>query len=276
MRAMWALWRVAGSAAYLLVAAAAVVAVLLLTAHSIYPPLRIADVALIAVLSAVTVFGRFPLGLGPVAGSVGAGIVRLVGVVLAGLGAAVVIAGLGTGHTPAQRVGGMPLATVLLAVHLAAFLAVTRRGGELPARALLTSVGLGLPAAGLFAAAVPVLPPGLMKPLAYLLITGAAAAAGWLSRPVETGALAALLVVVTAGQSLYFAAAVLYQYGPDAWMPYAGPGPLTPQGQLEQNRAEAVDPYVALAMLSAVAATVLTGLALRGRLRGRAAAPAAA
>lgn len=37
-------------------------------------------------------------------------------------------------------------------------------------------------------------------------------------------------------------------------MPYAGPGPLTPQGQLEQNRAEAIDPYVGLLFLGAVAA----------------------
>ena len=52
-------------------------------------------------------------------------------------------------------------------------------------------------------------------------------------------------------------AAVLYYYGPDAWMPYAGPGPLTPQGQLEQNRAEAIDPYVGLLFLGSFAGVAL-------------------
>jgi hypothetical protein len=268
---MRALWRIAGLAAHLLAGAAAVVAVLLLTAPTPYPPLRVAFVALVAVLSAVTLVGRFPLGLGPVAGSVAAVTVRSVGIVLAGLGAAVVIAGLSQGDTPSQRAGtGVPLATVVLAAYLAAFLAVTRRDGELPPRTMLTSVGLGLLAVGLFAAAVPVLPPAPMIGLAYLLIVAAAGGAAWLSRPAETGALAALLVVVTAGQSLFFAASVLYHYGPDAWMPYAGPGPLTPQAQVEQNRAEAIDPYVGPLVLGAVAAIILTGLALRGRLRARA------
>lgn len=62
---------------------------------------------------------------------------------------------------------------------------------------------------------------------------------------------------------MFFAATVLYHYGPDAWMPYAGPGPLTAQAQVEQNRVEAIDPYVGLLLLGAVAATVLIGMALR-------------
>lgn len=68
------------------------------TAHAAYAPLRLALAALVAVLSAVTLFGRLPLGLGPVAGSVTARIVRMVGTTLAVVGAAGVVLGFGAHH----------------------------------------------------------------------------------------------------------------------------------------------------------------------------------
>ena len=40
------------------------------------------------------------------------------------------------------------------------------------------------------------------------------------------------------------------------------PRPLTPQGQLDQNRAEAIDPYIFLLFLGLIAATVLVGMAM--------------
>jgi hypothetical protein len=248
---------------------AAVVTILMATSHLAYPSLRRALVALVAVLSAVSLLGRFPLGLGPVAGSVAARLVRMVGTVLAGVGAAGVALGLAQGGFPSERAsGGVWIYAVVLAVNLAAFLAVTSRTSELPPRAMLTSVGLGLLAAALFAASVPVLPPGLIG-LALLLIAAAAFGAGRLARPAESRPLAGLLAAVTACQALFFAAAVLYQYGPDAWMPFAGPGPLTPQAQLEQNRAEAIDPYVGPLLLGTIAAGIVIGLALTTRLRTR-------
>ncbi len=134
--------------------------------------------------------------------------------------------GLAQGRSLSERAStGVPLYTVLLALYLAAFLAVTRHDVALPPRATLTSVGLGLLAAVLFAAAVPVLPPGLTS-LAFLLIGAAVVGAARLAGPAESRFLAGLLTTVTACQALFYAAAVLYQYGPDAWMPYAGPGPL--------------------------------------------------
>jgi hypothetical protein len=115
---------------------------------------------------------------------------------------------------------------------------------------------------------VPVLPPGPVG-LALLLIAAAAVGAGWLTRPVESRVVAGLFAAVTACEALFFAAAVLYRYGPDAWMPYAGPGPLTPQAQLEQNRVEAIDPYVGPLLIGAIAAGILVGTALTARLRTR-------
>lgn len=196
-------------------------------------------------------------------------IVRMVGVVLAGAGVVTMVLGLTRSDSPGQQdAGGVPLAVVVVfAVYLAAFLAVTRRDGGLPPRALLIGVGLGLLPAALFAAAVPLLWPALVWWWGFVLIVAAAVGSGWLIRSGETGVRTALLATVTACQTVFFAAAVLYHNGPDAWMPYAGPGPLTLQGQLEQNRAEAIDPYVALLFLGAVAAAGLTLQAVTERRR---------
>jgi hypothetical protein len=273
---MRSVWKVASLAGHLFLIVAAMVAVVVATSHVAYPPLRQALVALVTVLSAVSLLGRLPLGLGPVAGSVAARTVRSVGTVLAGVGATGVVLGLAQGGSPSERAStGVPLYMIVLAVYLTAFLAVTKPDSGIAPRAMLTSVGLGLFAAVLFTAAVPVLPPGLVA-LAFLLIGSAAAGAARLTGPAESRFLAGLLAAVTGCQALFFAAAVLYHFGPDAWMPYAGPGPLTPESQLEQNRAEAIDPYVGPLLLGAVAASILIGMVLTARVRARtAAAPTA-
>ncbi|MCU7730496.1 hypothetical protein ODJ79_42845 [Actinoplanes sp. KI2] len=240
--------------------------------------------------------------------SAAAWLVRLAGAVLAGGCAA--IAGVGLvqgGDTFVRSASGLPLYAAVLAAYLGAFLVVTRRDSGLPPRAALTSVGFGLLAGGLFAAAVPVLPP-VAALLAFLLIAAAAGGAAWRARPdegraaaarpdegraaaarpdegraaaagaaaarmgtEETRAIAALFGIVVACQAVFLAAAVLYYYGPDSWMPYAGPGPLTPQAQLEQNRAEAIDPYVGPLFIGLIAAIVLIGRAVTARRRARAA-----
>jgi hypothetical protein len=271
---MGIVWKATSVTGHVLLVVAAVVAAQAATSHLTYPPLRHAMVTLVAVLSAISLFGRLPFGLGPVAGSFAARATRMVGTVLAGIGAAGAIFGFVTGGLPTQRASGGVQCTVMLALYLAAFLAATRRDIALAPRVLLTSVGLGLFAAALFAAAVPVLPAGLIA-VAFLLIGAAVVAAARLA-PDDNRFLAGLLAVVTACQALFYAAAVLYHYGPDAWMPYAGPGPLTPQGQLEQNRAEAIDPYIGLAYLGALAAVILIGTVLTARLRTQAEASRAA
>ena len=261
--------RVAGAAGHLLFVAAAVTAVLAATSHLAYAPLRQAMVTLVAVLAAVSLLGRFPVGLGPVARSLAARLVRVVGTVLAAVGAAGVVLGVALGGSPTERASaGVPILTVVLVLYLLAFLAATARDTALAPRAMLGGVGIGVLAAALFAVAVPVLPPGLVA-LALLLIAGAGAGASWLARRAG-GFLAGLLAVVTASQALFYVAAVLYQYGPDAWMPYAGPGPLTPEGQLEQNRAEAIDQYVGVLLIGVLAAGGMVAAVVTARLRARA------
>ena len=126
VRRMRAVWRVAGIGIHLLLIAAALVAVVVWTSQLASPPaLRVAAVVLVAVLSMVTVFGRLQLGFGPAAGSAAAWIVRLVAVVLAGVGVAEMILGFVAGGSPSeQHSNGFPLAAVVLAVYLTAFLAV--------------------------------------------------------------------------------------------------------------------------------------------------------
>lgn len=273
---MRSIGRIASFGGHLLLVAAAVVAALQATSDVAYPPLRQALVTLVAVLSAVSLVGRIPFGLGPVAGSVTARAVRGTGTVLAGVGAVGVILGYGQSGNPQEEASvGVPAYIVVLAIYLAGCLAATKRDSGLQPRQMLAGLVFGLLAAGLFAAAVPVLPPGLIG-VAYLLIGAAVAITARLTGPAESRILAALFAAATACQALFFAAAVLYQWGPDAWMPYAGPGPLTPEDQLEQNRAEAIDPYVGVLLLGALAALLLTVVVLTARMRARTQAVATA
>ncbi|NUR70572.1 MAG: hypothetical protein HOU81_07110 [Hamadaea sp.] len=252
-------------AGHLLLVVAGIVAVLVTTSDLAYPALRHALVALVAALCVVSVLGRFRRGWGPVSGTMAARLVRAVGTALAGLGAVGVILGFAQGGFPSDRAsGGVRIYTVVLVVNLAAVLAATSRDSGLTPRAMVSSVGFGLIAAAMFAAAVPTLPPGLVG-LGVLLVAGAGVGAGLFARPAEGRLVPGLLAMVTACQAVYFVAAVLYRYGPDAWMPYAGPGPLTPEGQLDQNRAEAIDPYGVLLLLGLIAAMIVVGAVMAAR-----------
>src|SRR2546423_13143059 len=145
VRRMRAVWRVAGIGIHLLLIAAALVAVVVWTSQLASPPaLRVAAVVLVAVLSMVTAFGRLQLGFGPAAGSAAAWIVRLVAVVLAGVGVAEMILGFVAGGSPSeQHSNGFPLAAVVLAGFLLGVPGVSRpRGGASP-RGAFARVGPG-------------------------------------------------------------------------------------------------------------------------------------
>jgi hypothetical protein len=256
-------WRVADAAIHLVLFAVAAAAMLWITTRVEDLTTRVALLSFVGLLAAVTLSGWISPGLGPVANSGAARIARLVGVVLAGSGVAIVADGLlhPGGSLFVRSARGIPSYAVGFAVYLAAFLIATRRDSGVPPRAALTAVGFGLVAAAVFAAAVPTLPPVALL-VAYLLLVSASCGAAWLAQPDSSRTPVALLAVVTSSQAVFLVAAVLYHYGPDAWMPDAGPGPLTPQGQLDQNRAEAIDPYIFLLLLGLIAATTLVGTAL--------------
>jgi hypothetical protein len=260
--------RVAGPAVHLLLIAAALVAVATTPVIASGPERR-ALIVMVAVLAVVSLLGLIPWALGPVAEPVAARAVRMLGTGLAAAGVVGVAHGLGLGGSVDERAHhGIPIYTVTFALYLAAFLAATRRGTELAPLTLLGSAVVGLVAAALWAFAVTVLPPGIML-VGMLLIAGAGGLAAVLARPVAGRFLAGLLAVVTGTQALVFTAAVMLHVGPDAWMPYAGPGPLTPEAQLEQNRAEAVDPYTGLLLLGALFGGLLVVSVLAARRRVR-------
>ena len=64
---------------------------------------------------------------------------------------------------------------------------------------------------------------------------------------------------------MFIVADIMFHLGPDSWLPDAGPGPLTPQARLEQNRVEAIDPYVSVMLVGALVAITLIVVALRRR-----------
>jgi hypothetical protein len=262
--------RIAGVAWHVVLAGALAGAVVVGTAGTEYPPLRRALVIFSAVLIAVSVLARLPQAFGPLDQSWPAAAVRLLGT---GLAAAVGVAIGLDGHPTDAASTGLPILSVICAIYVTAVIAATGRGSTLTPQLLLQAVGLAWTAVALWAIVVVLAPPAA-SPAGDLLIVIASLAAGRLAmrrgplggRQVTAG----LLTAVLAALLMVPAAQVMYHFGPDRWAPYAGPGPLTPQAQLEQNRAEAVDPYVGVLVLGAIAAIVLVMSVLVARGRARA------
>ena len=262
--------RIVGVAGLVVLAVALAAAVVVGTAGTESPALRRALVVFSAVLLAVSVLARLPQVFGPLDRSWPAAAVRLLGT---GLAAALGFA-LGLDGNPAERAStGVPIMTVVCAIYVVALYAATGRGSMLSPRLLLQAVGLAWTAVTLWAIVVVLAPPAA-SPMGDLLIVIASLAAGRLAMgrgPLGGHQVAAgLLTAVMAALLMVPTADLMYRFGPDRWAPYAGPGPLTPQAQLEQNRAEAIDPYVGVLVLGAIAAIVLVMSVLVARGRARA------
>jgi hypothetical protein len=260
--------RTVGFAVHAAAAAIGVWAVVAVTAGVSYPPLRRAMVVLAVVLALVSLLGRAPRVLGPVAEDAAARTVRAVGFVLAGLAVWGVVVefwfnGDSTQVNPgvAERANtGVPFLTVLFGLYLAAVLAATRRASPLGGRTLTDSVAIVLAAVVLWAGVAVLVPPaGAAVALLVVVAAGIAAAvrANRRAGGPRTALLAGVLTAVITAQVMISVADVMFHLGPDAWIADAGPGPLTPQDRLDQSRVEAIDPYVAVLFLGGMAAVVL-------------------
>jgi hypothetical protein len=256
---------------------AAVWAVVVVTDGVSYAPLRRAMIALAVVIAAVLLLGWVPRVLGPVADDAAARAVRAVGLVLAALAVWGVLVEFWFNGDPSQvnpgvaeRANtGIPLLTILLAIYLAAFLAVTRRGSVLRGATLMYSLALTLAAVIVWAGAAILIPPASAPiGLAVMAAAGVGAAKLTIRRGVVTSvaALAGLLSAMMTAQVVISVADVLFHLGPDAWIPDAGPGPLTLQARLAQNRVEAIDPYVSVLFVGAVVAITLIVVTLAPRI----------
>jgi hypothetical protein len=257
---------------------AAVWAVVVVTDGVSYAPLRRAMIALTVVIATVLLLGWVPRVLGPVADDAAARAVRTVGLVLAALAVWGVLVEFWFNGDPSQvnpgvaeRANtGIPLITILLAIYLAAFLAVTRRGSVLHSATLMCSVAFTLAAIIVWAGAAILIPPASAPiGLAVMAAAGVGSAKLAIRRGVapSVAVLAGLLSAMMTAQVVLSVADVLFHLGPDAWIPDAGPGPLTLQARLAQNRVEAIDPYVSVLFVGALVAITLIVVTLAPQTR---------
>jgi hypothetical protein len=262
-------------AGYLGTGVAAVWAVVVVTGGVSYLPLRRAMIVLAVVLAAMFLLGWVPRVFGPVADGAAARMVRALGFVLAGLAVWGVLVEFWYNRDPstanpgvAERAStGTPAMTVLFAIYLAGFLAATRHGSPLRGADLLRGTGFAIAAVVVWVGGA-ILVPSASAAIGVAVMAAAgigAAVSGGRNGELSSAALAGLLSATITAQIVVSVADIMFHLGPDTWIPDAGPGPLTPQDRLEQNRVEAIDPYVSVLFLGAMVALTLMIVALRRR-----------
>jgi hypothetical protein len=272
--------RAVSLAGHITVAVAAVWVVAVVTEGISYVPLRRAMITLVVVIVAVVLLGWMPRVLGPVADDAAARVVRGVGFLLAGLAVWGVVVEFWYNRDPSQANPGVaeradtgiPMATVLFAFYLAAFLAVTGRGSALRGASLIRSAALAAVAVLVWSGLAIVVPEVSAVTGVAVMIGAGIGAAAWVGRQEvapTAGALAGLLSAVMTAQIVVSVADVMFHLGPDSWIPDAGPGPLTLQDRLAQNRVEAIDPYVAVLLIGALLAFALMIVTVVQRARIR-------
>jgi hypothetical protein len=225
------------------------------------------------VLAAVFLLGWVPRVFGPVADGGAARMVRALGFVLAGLAVWGVVVEFWFNGDPStvnpgvvERAStGTPAMTVLFAIYLAGFLAATRHGSPLRGADLLRATGFAIAAVAVWFGGA-ILLPSASSAIGVAVMAaagiGAAVPGPWREGALSSPPLTGLLSATMTAQIVISVADIMFHLGPDTWIPDAGPGPLTPQARLEQNRIEAIDPYVSVLFLGAMVALTLVIVAL--------------
>jgi hypothetical protein len=260
--------RTAGFVGHLGAGTAAVWAVVVVTGGVSYAPLRQVMIVLAVVVAVLSLLGWAPRVLGPVADDPASRVVRATGLLLAGLAVWGVVVEFWFNGDPSQvnpavadRASlDVPFLTVMFAIYLAAFLVATRRGSVLGGRTLMHSTAVAFAAVALWVGGAILIPAagatfGMM--LMGAAFISAAVLASRRGDVLPTASLAGLLAAMMTAQIMLSVADVMFHLGPDAWIPDAGPGPLTPQAHLAQNRVEAIDPYTSVLFCGALAALTL-------------------
>lgn len=230
------------------------------------PGVRVEATVLVAAIAALAWCARRRTVLGPVDAGRVPRLLRLAGY---GTVMATVAVWLSVGTNDPS---GWWLAAAAIAVYLTGFLRATTESAtaalSLPMVAVLTLAGLALWWIPMLLLSAVRASPALTFLAAFALVpVGSALGArtGSRTRGVLSG-----LAAATATLLLMFLAAVLtYRLAPGL-VPDVSPGGLTPEARAENNRIEAVDPYVADFLLGAVLSGILTVLsALPARARPR-------
>jgi hypothetical protein len=237
-----AVWRWAGNPLLVL---GALVATLRFTARVGYAPLRWGLVGMIATLVVVACLGRMR-PLGPVGDGLAARAVRSGGYLLVGVLAAEAVSSLARKDN--HDLGGVPVLTVLFAVYLVGFLALSSRRSAAATGTLVTGAVAGGVAAAVWTTVVAVFPPIPPDPTLAVLLTVLGMAAAMQVARRRDGTEAALLAGVGAGTVgalvILQAVLVLSVVGPARLIPDLVPAALSPADDLANSRIELQDPYM--------------------------------
>jgi hypothetical protein len=250
---------VCGMLARLVVAAMTLVAVAF--AANAAPGVGVQAGALVVVLVGFSVAGTRASWLGPVGASPVAGCWRMVGYLLVGsllLGVLQPRNG-GPTHDPA----GFWVAGAMITIFLIATLRLT---SQVAARTLLVIGASALGTAGVWSGLMLSFTDARTMPLwtgAAIVVAGALAAAACYSRgSLDQVAVAAVGAVFAVSVSIFIAVGLTYRAEPSLVPNVAGAGiagGLTVADRQETNRNEAIDPYVAVLLIGALAGLVTVG-----------------
>ncbi|BCJ47931.1 hypothetical protein GCM10010168_22900 [Actinoplanes ianthinogenes] len=233
-----------------------------------YPALTLVLSALVSILAAVCWQARRTGMFGPTGDSVTAWLLRSGGYLGAAVIAVVAVAHARPATLEAADDGiGVLTLTTIAASFLIGAAAVFSRRSVATGRVLLSGLGSAVVATLGWLTVVTFAPPippsaGWALGFAGLAAVGAVLAN---ARATAGSLLAGLLATAATMALIFFAVVVLARWAPDNLIPDITPHALDGQ-HVAESRVEIVDPYVLVLVLSAIAATALSGVAVLTRV----------
>jgi hypothetical protein len=192
--------------------------------------------------------------LGPTGNGIAAWVLRIGGYLLA---AGLVLTCITRLRPSAENNAGPLVVALVAACYLVGLATAFGRGSAATARALVTAAGFGLAAAAVWLAGVLIaqtIPASIGPALALMAVAAAVTSV----RNRDGALLPALVAAITAAALIVVLVWILAAYSPAGLIPDLHPHALTPAARVAESRIEIHDPYVGLAFLSALLATVLS------------------
>ena len=240
-----------------------VFATVLLTVRTAYPPMHTGLIAMMAVLGVLYVAGDRLVAPCATGSRLSAAVRAGGALALASVGLGIVMTERSGDGNVADRAGtGLPIFTVLIAVYLLGFLAMTSRALA-DTWVLVHGIGLGVTAAVLWLVMALDRPPlPLSSGSAFAVLTVAILVAAMTGAPRGAAVLTALCTSVIGTLSIFILAQLALEYGPPGWVP-ADSAAFTQAARLAQSRVEAGEPYLQIVLVGALAALGILTSALR-------------
>jgi hypothetical protein len=248
-----------------------VLTTVLLTVDTAYLPLRIGLIVMALLISLLYLSGDRATFFAPrTTGSNLAAFVRAGGALaLGGLVLGIVLSDRsGDGNVVDRATFGVPIFTVLIALYLAGFMALTSPYLA-DTRMLAVGTSLGVTAAVVWLAVVLTQPPLPLSSRSAVAVLGVAILAGAAIGAVREGAVrTALCTALVGALSIFVLTHLALAYGPASWVP-SDTAALTSAARLSQSRVEAGESYLRVIVIGAIAAVVILGCAFRNRRRAQ-------